>query len=108
MECPYCHKTWMPVAKKKRSTGPWSQNHHFNGHCAQIAQSTGNDFDDVKIGIKVRAIKRGFPTPRVRKAGGRANEVFKSEADCTTVECAMLIEEAHQVADELGIILREE
>ena len=35
-------------------------------------------------------------------------EVWKSESDCTPAECAMLIEEAHQISDELGIVLLEE
>jgi hypothetical protein len=104
--CPSCGQEIKN--KKLRSTGPFSQNHHYNAHVAQIARETGNDFDDVKIGIKARAVKRGFPEPRVRKAGGRTYEVWKSESDCSTVECAMLIDECHQVADELNIILREE
>ena len=106
--CPWCqHDINQPP--KIRTTGWRSQNHHFNGHCAQIARETGNDMIDVKAGVKLRAIKRGFPEPRVVKVKGRvAVEVLKSEADCTTIECSYLIEEAHQVADELGIVLREE
>ena len=106
MRCPRCNHVF---ELKLRSTGPFSQNAHFNGHCAQIARETGNDMADVKVGIKLRAIKRGFPEPRIVKVKGRAAvEVLKSEADCTTIECSYLIEEAHQVADELGIVLREE
>jgi hypothetical protein len=105
----YCATCGQPIKQRKvRSTGPHSQNHHYNSHVAQIARETGNEFLDVKIGIKVRAIKRGFPPPRVRKAGGRSYEVFKSEADCDTLECSYLIDECHQVADELGIKLVEE
>jgi hypothetical protein len=107
MTCPHCGKD-TEIAPRRRSTGPLSQNHHYNSHVAQIARDTGNDFDDVKIGIKVRAIKRGFPEPKARKAGGRFFEVFKSEADCDTLECSYLIDECHQVADELGIRLVEE
>jgi hypothetical protein len=105
IECPRCHYAWFP---KSRTTGPHSQNHHFNSHVAQVAKETGNDFDDVKIGVKARAIKRGYPEPRIRKAGGRTFEVWKSESDCTTLECSWLIDEIHQIADELGITLREE
>ena len=76
--CPHCGKNFNEVPKR-RSTGPLSQNHHFNGHCAQVARETGNDFEDVKLGIKARAIKRGFPEPRIRRAGGRTYEVWKSE-----------------------------
>jgi hypothetical protein len=106
--CPWCGKD-VNAPPKLRTTGWHSQNAHLNGHCAQIARETGNEFQDVKAGIKLRAIKRGFPEPRLVKVKGRKPvEILKSEADCTTVECAMLIEEAHQVADELNIVLREE
>jgi hypothetical protein len=104
--CPACGQRVRP--RKGRSTGPFSANHHLNGHVAQIARATGNDYEDVKIGIKARAIKRGFPEPRIRRAGGRIYEVWKSEADCDTVECSMLIDECHQVAAELNIRLIEE
>jgi hypothetical protein len=65
---------------------------------------------DVKAGIKLRAIKRGFPAPKTVKvhAWSRPVDLLKSEADCTTVECSYLIDECHQVADELSIILKEE
>ena len=106
--CPHCGKD-VNAPPKKRTTGWQSQNHHFNGHCMQIAKDTGNDFSDVKVGVKARAIKRGFPTPHIIRVRGRGTvEVWKSESDCTTVECAMLIDECHQIADELGIILIEE
>ena len=105
IECPFCHKAWFP---KVRSTGPHSGNTHLNGHVAQLARETGNDFDDVKLGVKARAVKRGFPEPRIRRAGGRTYEVWKSESNCTPAECAMLIDECHQIADELGIVLVEE
>jgi hypothetical protein len=106
--CPHCGKD-VNAPPKRRTTGWHSQNHHIRGHAAQIARETGNDMADVMAGIKLRAIKRGFPEPRLVKVKGRKPvEILKSEADCTTVECAMLIEEAHQVSDELGIVLREE
>jgi hypothetical protein len=105
--CPHCGKN-VNEAPKVRSTGPLSANHHLNGHIAQLCRETKNDWEDVKLGVKARAIKRGFPEPKMRRAGGRKYEVWKSEADCTPAECSMLIDEAHQIADELGIKLREE
>jgi hypothetical protein len=64
---------------------------------------------DVKLGVKARAIKRGFPEPHVIRVRGRGEvEVWKSESECTTLECSWLIDEAHQVADDLGIVLKEE
>ena len=104
--CPFCNRAWFP---KVRSTGEHSANTHLNGHVAQIARETGNDFADVKQGVKARAVKRGFPEPHVIKVKGRgAVEVWKSESYCTSAECAMLIDECHQIADELGIVLVEE
>jgi len=109
MTCPHCGKD-TEILPEQRTTGWRSQNHHLNGHIAQIARETGNDFEDVKIGIKCRAIKRGFPPPHQIKvkAWSTPVDVFKSEVNCSKHECAMLIDEAHQVADELGIKLREE
>jgi hypothetical protein len=108
MTCPHCGKD-TEIPPRLRTTGWHSQGAHFNGHVAQIARVTGTDFQDVKAGVKLRAIKRGFPEPRWVKVKGRAAvEVLKSEADCTTVECGYLIDETHQIADELGIVLIEE
>lgn len=101
--CPTCGRR-LPGFNKPRSTGPHSQNHHLNGHVAQIAEETGDDFRDVKDDIKERAIKRGYPF-RTTKLG-RVRP--KHEPDTTMEECAMLIEEAHAVAAFLGITLREE
>jgi len=89
--------------RKPRTTGELSQNHHLNGDIAQIAVETGDEFDDVKMEIKRRAIKRGYPF----RTDSFGNVVPQSEADCSTTECAMLIEEAHDVAAFLNIKLRE-
>lgn len=99
--------------RRRRSTGYKSQNHHLNGHAMQIANETGQDFADVKLYIKRRAIKRGLPI----KDDKDGNIVYSfldgqpvpiSEADMNTEQCAWCIEEAHVLAAELGIILREE
>jgi len=98
--------------RKPRTTGEGSQSHHFNGHVQQIAQETGMPFEAVKMEIKHRAIKRGYPI--LYKADGRpqldiwGRAMGISEADCSTAECAYLIEEAHELATELGMILKEE
>lgn len=86
----------------RRSTGPHSQNAHFYGHCQQIAEITGNDFDMVKLVIKLRAIKRGYPVERILN-----EDIPQSEVDCNTLEESYLIEECHQLAAEEEIILRE-
>jgi len=85
--------------RKPRTTGDESQNHHLNGHVAQICQETGDGFDDVKMEIKRRAIKRGYPY----RTDSFGNVVPQSEADCSTVECGYLIDDAHDVAGFLGI-----
>ena len=98
--------------RKPRTTGEGSQSHHFNGHVQQIAQETGMPFEAVKMEIKHRAIKRGYPI--LYKPDGRpqldiwGRAMGISEADCSTAECAYLIEEAHELATELGMILKEE
>lgn len=89
--------------RKPRTTGSGSQSHHLNGHVQQIAAHQGDEFEDVKMEIKRRAIKRGYPF----RTDSFGNVVPQSEADCSTVECAMLIEESHDVAAFLNIRLRE-
>jgi hypothetical protein len=88
--------------RKPRTTGDKSQNHAFNGLVAQICQVTGDDFDDAKFEIKRRAIKRGYPFTTALNG----EPIPQSEADCSTVECALLIDEALQIASEYDIKLR--
>lgn len=89
---------------KPRTTGPKSQNHHLNGHIMQLCQETGNDYETIKYCIKMTAVEQmGYPATQVG-----AHLLPKRESDCSTEECAMLIEAAHYLAAELGLILREE
>lgn len=98
--------------RKARSTGEKSQNKHLNGHIQQICQETGNDFQDVKEYIKSRAVSMGYPM--LTKPDGQiiVNPYGEprgiSEADSNTEECAILIEVAHMLASEYGIVLKEE
>ena len=89
--------------RKPRTTGDKSQSHHLNGHIQQIAAHTWDEFDDAKMEIKRRAIKRGYPF----RTDSFGNVIPQSEADCSTVECALLIDEAHDVAAFLEIKLKE-
>ena len=95
-------KLGMP--RKPRTTGKNSGSAHFHGHCRQISEYTGEDFEITKLQIKMRAIKRGYPSVTTRFG----YTLPQSEADCSTVEESMLIEEAHEVASWLSIKLREE
>ncbi|MBW2037427.1 MAG: hypothetical protein JRI41_08115 [Deltaproteobacteria bacterium] len=88
---------------RRRTTGWKSQNHHINGHVQQICIETGQDFETVKAMVKIRAIDAGYPFDVYRNF-----TIPKSEAFCNTQEAAMLIEAAHVIAAELGIILKEE
>ena len=89
--------------KRPRTTGANSQNHHLNGHIMQICAETGNGYDAVKNAVKMLAVEQmeypytdfhGVITP-------------KGESECSTDECAKLIEAAHVLAADLGLILRE-
>ena len=95
---------------RTRSTGERSQNHHINGHCQQIATETGNPFDVVKLEVKHRAIDMGYPMLHVNgevKLDLWGRPMGISEADSSVEECAILIEAAHMLAAELGIVLEE-
>jgi len=99
--------------RKLLSTGEYSQNHHFNGACQQIANETGNDFADVKLYVKRKAISRGLPLKQ-RPDGSIVYSLADSlampisEADMDSLQCSWCIEEAHILAGELGIVLQEE
>jgi hypothetical protein len=88
---------------KPRTTGEGSQSHHINGHVQQIANETGNSFDDVKLAAKHEAITRGYP---FRTISGQV--IPHSESEIDTVAAGHLIETLHQIAAELDIRLRED
>ena len=88
---------------RPRSTGRRSQNHRLNGYCQIIAFETGNEFDTVKMCVKRRAIKRGYPF----ETDFDGEVVPKSEARNSVEDCMLLIEEVQQLGDELEIILPE-
>ncbi len=89
--------------KKPRTTGEGSQNHHLNGHIVQICNETGNCYDDVKDAIKQIAVEQmGYPYKTI---AGKI--VPLRERESSTDECAKLIEAAHLLAADLGIILQE-
>ena len=92
--------------RPRRSTGDKSQNHHLNGHIIQIMREMGmttkKEYDPVKTEIKrIAHVAFGYP------ALDKNAHFFKSEADCDTQECAWLIEAAHLLAGDLGIVLIE-
>ena len=89
--------------KRPRTTGKDSQNHHLNGHIMQICAETGNDYDAVKDAVKMLAVSTmGYPYKTI---GGQI--VPQRERDASVDECALLIEAAHVLAADLGIILQE-
>lgn len=89
--------------KRLRTTGEDSQNHHLNGHIMQICNKTGNDYESVKNAVKMIAVENmGYPYNTI---GGHV--IPQRERDCSTDECAKLIEAAHLLAADLGIILQE-
>lgn len=103
----------LSIPGKPRSIGPYSQNHHFNGHVQQICSETGNEFDDVKLYIKRAAMKRGLryktkPNGDIVYSLIDLDPMPISESDMTVEECGWCIEEAHILAAELGIILHED
>lgn len=93
----------LQLPKRPRTTGEDSQNHHLNGHIMQICNETGNDYESVKNAVKMIAVENmGYPYNTI---GGHI--IPQRERDCSTDECAKLIEAAHLLAADLGIILQE-
>lgn len=87
---------------KPRTTGQDSQNHRLNSHIQQICEETGNDFDEVKLYCKHKAIPRGYPFTTLN-----GMVIPWSEKRLDTVQCSYLIDAINQLAAELGIVLRE-
>ena len=89
--------------KHMRTTGEHSQNHHLNGHIMQICNETKNSYNAVKDEIKrIATEEMGFPYEEIN---GHIHPIGESES--STDECAKLIEAAHVLAADLGIILQE-
>jgi len=97
--------------KRPRSTGKGSQSHHLNGHCQQIATIIGQPFEDIKKYVKQQAISMGYPILETENGDNLCdmwgNLFGISEADSTVEQCKLLIDQVHQLADELGIKLEE-
>ena len=94
--------------RKPRSTGEGSQSHHLNGHITQICRELGmwspSEFEQVKTEVKrIAHIAFGYPGKEIKPGVW----IFKSEADCDTLECSWLIEAVHLLAGELNISLIE-
>ena len=98
---------------RSRTIGKDSQNHRLNGFVSQFCNATGNDFADIKLYVKRKAMRRGLPA----KTGNNGEIIYSkvdgeplpmSEADMDTVQCSWVIEEIQQLAAEEGIILKEE
>jgi len=88
---------------QSRTTGWKSQSHHINGHVAQIAEATGNDFDTVKIYCKTEAISAGYPFDTIHDY-----VVPWSETRIDVLQASILIDTIHRIAAEEGIRLIEE
>lgn len=89
--------------KKPRTTGKDSQNHHLNGHIMQICNYTCAGYSAVKDEVKRIAVENmGYPYEIIN---GHIHP--QGESDCSTEDCAKLIEAAHILAADLGIILQE-
>lgn len=93
----------MQPPKTPRTTGPFSQNHHLNGHIMQIVNETGNSYEVVKYCVKMIAVEQmGYPYITM---GGHI--IPQPESESSTDECAKLIEAAHVLAADFNIILQE-
>lgn len=97
-------KLEMSPPYKPRTTQVGGQNRHIWGHMQQIAQETGNDLSDVEDYIKQRATRRGYPVHENTLNGEIKPDSMKG---INTVEANYLIDELHQLASELNIILDE-
>jgi hypothetical protein len=98
------------LPKKPRTTGEKSQCNFVNGAIQQIAKETGNDFSDLKMYFKMKAVSRGYPLMmregKIVYSKVTGEPLPESEANVSTVEAGYLIDEIIQEAKELGIRLQ--
>lgn len=95
--------------KRLRTTGKNSQNHCLNGWIQFFCVETGNDFHQVKMYVKKKAISRGYPIQKDDN-GNYKTDLYGdpmpiSEADASIEQASFLIEEMNQLAAEYNIIL---
>ncbi len=98
---------------RPRTTGKNSQCNRFNGGIQLICKEKGLDFDDLKMYIKRRALKRGYPF--LRDENGNIvysmidGEPLPLPERYASVDDAILLnEELNQVAAEIGVVLWDE
>lgn len=101
----------LQTPQRPRTVGERSQNHFINGAIQQICEETGNDFYDVKMYVKRKAFRRGYPMKQDESGSiiyslVDGQPIPESEAKISTVEAGYLIDEIIQLAAELGIVLK--
>lgn len=100
------------LPKRPRTTGERSQNRAINGYIQQICEYTGNEFNDVKMYCKNRAMKRGYPWMMTSEGEviyslQTGDPMPESETKISVEQASMLIEEIVQLASELNFRLKE-
>ena len=83
-----------------RSTGKLSQNNLIWKLITAIVEYTGNDVEDVEEWVKLKAVRRGYPT-KTNPLTGQIKTLYITEID--SVEEGYLIEEMYQLCEEMGI-----
>lgn len=97
--------------KRPRTTGKNSQNHCLNGWIQIFCNETGNDFYQVKMYVKKKAISRGYPIQEDEK-GNIQYDLYGdplpiSEADASIEDASLVIQEMEQLAAEYNVTLPE-
>jgi len=91
------------LPRRPRSTGARSQNHHFRGHCADIAaqliapdtEGARYNPEEIADAMKRMAVAEGYPS----KLGADGIEVPESEALASVEQETVLINVCHRFAD---------
>lgn len=114
-KCKKARNGWATVKislpKRYKSTGKFSQNSHFHGHCAQIALETGHNVSYIKEWCKSLAVDKGYPQAEDLKCDKlfdrHADPVGMTFGNATVEEAKMCIDVTHELAIDLGIKLYE-
>ena len=105
--CPRCHfkyELFDVTGGTPKTTGPHSQWSHIVGHCVQIGSEMAQTWREVLIETCLMAATKGYPV----KTGHWGHVIPKDYKIMNKEEASMVIEQLHENASFLGIVLKEE
>lgn len=106
-KCPQCgfkYDLFDETGGAPRTTGPGSQWNHICGHARQIGAEQGETWREVLIETCLMAATKGYPI----KTGKWGHVIPKDYKLMNMAEASWVIEQLHENAAFLGVVLKED